>query len=306
MMNSNNIFKVISKSISAPLKGSLSLFIVLGVLFISSCSDENLMEDPILKPIDPMGYIDQSLMVDVGGYSLFAETKGKGSTTIVYESGLGDDREVWKQGVYDGVSVDVQQIIYNRGGYAPSEVGTNSIGRHINQLAKELKVVVDSMSQNEKVILVGHSLGGPIIRSFVNQFPDKVEAMLFVDPAHEGEYDAASIQVFEDHAIAIEVPNIPQLQHVRNELEQLSENWEIQLGLPSLPRIPVAVLTAMSLNDDGSVHTQEERDLWFDLHSSLGEGVLDFVHRGSSEVGHSIHVDKPSMVVEALVELMNK
>lgn len=275
----------------------------LGMLLMIGCKKDKPIDPPIV-PV-PIGYIDTTLMVDVGGYSLYCETKGEGSTTIVFENGLGGDFNEWKEGVYDGINSDYQLIIYNRGGYLPSEAPNNSINRDINQLAKELKIVIDNVAQNEKVILVGHSLGGPIIRSFVHQFPDQAKAMLFVDTAHEDEYDANSIQTFEDYALDVEIPNIPQLQHVRAEVAQLSENWAIQTSLPDLPNIPVTVLTAMSLNDDGTIYTTQERQDWFDLHASLGEGVDDFTHESSTEVGHHIHIDDPTMVINGILGLIN-
>jgi len=34
-------------------------------------------------------------MIDIGGYSLNVNCYGKGMPTVLFESGLGDDNEVW-------------------------------------------------------------------------------------------------------------------------------------------------------------------------------------------------------------------
>jgi len=278
--------------------------IFLTIILFSSTGCQK--DDPIEEiPIEPKGYIDTTLMVDVGGYELYSETKGKGSTTVVFENGLGGSLDIWKEGVYDGLDSNYQLVIYNRGNIAPSRSTPDGTSRSINQLAKDLKIVVDSLSQNETVILVGHSLGGPIIRAFVNQFPEQVEAMLFVDSAHEGEYTATSIVEFQDNLLNNIVPDNPETQAARKEMEHLVENWMIMNELPNLPNIPVTALTAMSLIDDNEVITMEERQLWYDLHESLGEGVDDFTHLSSDEVGHNIQVDKPEMVIDAILDLIN-
>lgn len=282
-------------------------FIGFGLLASTGCQKDDPIDDlPIVEvPVEPQGYIDTIMMVNVGGYDLYTETKGEGLSTIVFENGLGGALDTWKEGVYNGLNDSHQLIIYNRGNISPSESTPDGTSRNINQLAKELKVVVDSLSQNEKVILVGHSLGGPIIRAFVNQFPEKVEAMLFVDPAHEGEYTETSIVEFQDSLLTNVVPDIPEMRGVRKEMESLVENWMIMSDLPNLPNIPVTVLTAMSLIDDGEVKTQEEKQAWYDLHAHLGEGVEDFTHLYSDEVGHNIQVDKPQMVIDAILDLIN-
>jgi len=160
--------------------------------------------------------------------------------------------------------------------------------------------ISDNQQKHKRIIVVGHSLGGPIIRSFVDQFPDKVEAMLFVDPSHEGDYTASSVAEFEEHLMTNVIPDIPETFALRSEVDQLTENWAMMNDLPLLPDIPVTILTAMSLIDD----TEEERQIWYDLHESLGEGVTDFTHLSSAEVSHFIHVEDPQMVIDAVVELI--
>ncbi len=69
-------------------------------------------------------------------------------------------------------------VIYDRAGIGKSETGPNP--RNIERLSAEL----DSVINNFKVILVGHSLGGLIIRDYAIKNPEKTGTMLFVDPTH--------------------------------------------------------------------------------------------------------------------------
>lgn len=289
------------------IKNAFILAILSILLFLIGCSKDEPDPEPIPESQDTvMGLIDTTVMVDVGGYELYVETKGEGPITIIFENGLGSFLDEWKVGVYDGIGLEHQMIIYNRAGYLPSETAPDSIDRHIVQIARELKVVIDSVAQNEKVVLVGHSLGGPIIRSFVKHYPTKAKAMLFVDPAHEGDYTESSIAAFQDSMLNEVIPDVPSLHYLRSEVEELTLNWAIQNNLPQLPYIPVTVLTAMSLVEpDGFVYTPEERQAWFFLHWTLGAGVSEFTHLSSDEVSHFIHEEDPDMVINALLDLID-
>ena len=129
---------------------------IMSILFITSCNND---DDQILTPTN---------LVDVGNYKLFTETAGDGEHTLVFESGLGDNYESWFKLL--GLAETNQVIAYNRAGYEPSEVATNE--RSIVQLAEDLHQVILSKSKNNKVILVGHSLGGAVVRYYAVQHPE--------------------------------------------------------------------------------------------------------------------------------------
>ena len=103
---------------------------------------------------------------------------------IVFESGLGDDHSVWQtKSVAEKTSKKMDVVLYDRGGYGKSTVDNNP--RNIERLRTELELIVDKFSNGRKVILVGHSLGGLIIRDYAIKNPSKIAALLFVDPSHE-------------------------------------------------------------------------------------------------------------------------
>lgn len=271
-----------------------SLFF-LGIIFTSCKKDK-----PIVEPITPA--FEGTKMVDVGGHKLFTETKGEGNHTIIFESGLGADSDDWRGEIFNTVTNSNQAIIYNRAGYDPSENAGND-PRDVIQLAEELHKVITELSQNEKVILVGHSLGGVIIRYYAHQYPEKVEGLLFVDPSHEDELDLSEFQN--------EVNNLFQFllsqgqTEVAKEVKELYENALILKALPNLPNVPVQVLTSMKLEDDGEIFTPEEKQTLFDIHASLGEGVDDFTHITTIQSGHQIHMEEPNLVLILINALVN-
>lgn len=262
------------------IKKTLTLSLgILAALFAVSCSDD----DIVLTPTN---------MVDVGEYKLFTKSIGEGNHTLVFESGLGDNYEAWYK--LSSLSEENQVIAYSRAGYDPSESATNERG--IAQLAEDLHEVILSKSKNEKVILIGHSLGGAIIRYYAVQHPKKVEGLLFVDPSHEA--NGIMTQEQEDdmveHFIGQGQPEIA------NEGRQMIENFELLGELSALPDVPTVVLTG--LKD----LTGEDRTNWLNAHTTLGEGLTDFTHVTAENSGHYIQIEQPQLVLEAIDNLLDK
>ncbi|MBV1923292.1 MAG: alpha/beta hydrolase [Flavobacteriaceae bacterium] len=254
---------------------------IVSLLLITSCSndDDNTPKD--------------TNMVDVGEYNLYTESLGEGNHTLVFESGLGDDYEVWYQLL--GLSEENQVIAYNRAGYAPSELANND--RDIIQLAEDLHQVILSKSQNDRVILVGHSLGGAVVRYYAVQHPEMVEALLFVDPSHE-DFEVVT-QVAEDAGVDFFLGE--GRPEIANEYAQLIENFEILGNLEPLPDVPTIVLT--SVRD--RLEFPENAKRWIDSHASLEKGLSNFTQVITENSGHYIHVEEPQLVLEAIDFLLN-
>ncbi len=242
----------------------------------------------------------QTSVIQLGNKTIQTYVGGNGNTTIVFEPGLGVDGQTWfSNELFEQLGTSNQVIAYNRAGYSPSTHGGEPRG--LQNITNDLSQVIDTKSMNEKVILVGHSLGGAIVRSYAIQHPNKVKAILFIDPNHE-DYDvyAAITQTEEDNLVQ-------QLTTAGNtggalEAEQLMENLAILQNLPELPDIPVIVLTSVK-QENGL--TAEDRQDWSAAHSTLGEGISDFRHIETSNSGHFIYLEEPELVINSIDDLIN-
>lgn len=219
---------------------------------------------------------------------------------IVFESGLGDDHTVWNQRkIASQISKVADVSLYDRAGYGKSEKGL--VPRNINNLTSELASVINASANARKVILVGHSLGGMIIRDYAIKNPDKVAAIIFVDPSHEAYnqptqaiedliYDSFSTAYGADFGGTMEA-------------RELIEDSEFMDTLSVLPDIPVIVLTSMKTDAD---HTVADRQLWYNAHELLKNGVTDFKHISTTKSGHYIMIEEPDLIVSNLMALLNK
>jgi pimeloyl-ACP methyl ester carboxylesterase len=122
--------------------------------------------------------------VDLGGHRLHVNCAGKGSPTVVVESGFGDFSFDWIL-VQTRVSQFTRICTYDRAGYAWSDPGPKP--RTFAQINLELRDALTKLRERGPFLLVGHSFGGPVVRSFAVTYPREVAGMVLVDAAFEGQ-----------------------------------------------------------------------------------------------------------------------
>ena len=103
---------------------------------------------------------------------------------MVVENGLGDFSFDWTL-VQSRVSRFTRICTYDRAGYAWSDSGP--MPRTFAQLNLELRDALLTLGERGPYVLVGHSFGGPVVRSFAALYPKDVAGMVLVDAAFEGQ-----------------------------------------------------------------------------------------------------------------------
>src|SRR5262245_14924563 len=121
-------------------------------------------------------------LVDIGGRRLHITGAGQGEPTVVMEAGAGDFSFDWRV-VQPQVARFARVCAYDRAGYAWSDPGPTP--RTMRQIAYELHTGLLKAGIKGPYILVGHSLGGAIVRTYVSQYPKEVAGMVLVDSVHE-------------------------------------------------------------------------------------------------------------------------
>lgn len=245
--------------------------------------------------------------VDLSSHQLKClSVEGNSDYLVVLEAGLGDDHSVWlSNNLASDISSIVDLVVYDRAGYGNSTID-NSL-RNIDRLRIELEALVDQFSNGRKVILVGHSLGGLIIRDYAIKNPGKTAALLFIDPSHEYYNDPS--QELEDLIYnSFSDAYGPDFGGTK-EARELIEDLAYASLLPNLPDIPVSVLTSMK-NDPANLAADEAnnktRQDWYDAHELLQNGVSDFTHIQTMNSGHYIMRDEPMLVLENLNLLISR
>jgi pimeloyl-ACP methyl ester carboxylesterase len=131
-------------------------------------------QDSVPKPLGQM--------VDLDGHRLHVNCSGHGTPTVVIENGFDEYSFDWIF-VQSQVAEFTRVCTYDRAGYAWSEAGPKP--RTFAQINLELRDALAKLGENSPFVLVGHSFGGPVVRSFALTYPKLVAGMVFVDAASE-------------------------------------------------------------------------------------------------------------------------
>ena len=123
----------------------------------------------------------------VDGRRMHINCTGKGSPTVILESGIGDDWLIW-QAVQPELSEVSRVCSYDRFGLGWSEPSSGP--RDAVRVAEQLHSLLSLAHIDGPLLLVGHSGGGLYIRAFAALHPDKVVGLVLVDATSTKLYQA--------------------------------------------------------------------------------------------------------------------
>lgn len=236
------------------------------------------------------------MMVNIGGRNLYLSCSGKiSSPVVILEAGGGGTSESW-----DRVQPEVAKIArvcsYDRAGSGKSDAPghQHSMEEHV----ADLHALLQKAGIKPPYILVGHSLGGLIVRRYQTQFSGEVVGMVLVDSAHEEQ-----LARFKDIPGALVGPPA-------NPANWLSEGfllpgrhlqWHVDIPLIVLEHgrpidLPPTV-RARSTELEQIMHEQQR-----DLASRSSKGQL----RTAKESGHDIPAEKPKDVIDAVHDVLRQ
>lgn len=294
MKSTKNSITRLSNLLSTFIKINTPILILSLFFLLASCDKDS-------DTLNNNSTVLKETKVDLVTHKLAAYSIIKNSEyLVVFESGLGDSHAVW-----NGKNIPVKLhtksdvLTYDRASYGKSEKGPDS--RNIGQLRSELERIITHFSNGRKVILIGHSLGGMIIRDYAVKNPDQVAGLLFIDPSHE-HYNQPS-QADEDMIYSLFNTSYGSNFGGTLESRELIEDSQYMATLPQLPNIPVIVISSLKVD---SSHSVSDRQLWYEAHELLKNGITDFTHITTTTSGHYIMDDEPNLVIENFDVLLSK
>lgn len=135
---------------------------------------------------DERQYAPPGQLVDVGGYRLHLHCTGRGSPTVVLESGLAGPALQWAL-VQGELEKSMRVCSYDRAGLGWSDAGPAP--RTSQQMVEELHTLLHNAGVEGPYLLVGHSLGGLNVRLFAHNHPGETAGLVLV--ASGNEHDTA-------------------------------------------------------------------------------------------------------------------
>lgn len=135
---------------------------------------------------DVRQYPPPGRQVDVGDFTMHLHCTGRGSPTVVLEAGATGFAQTWGW-IQPKLATSTRVCSYDRAGMGWSGgAGTQHDGMAI---ARNLHALMAAAGETGPYVLVGHSLGGSLVRIYAEHYPGEVVALGLIDPSHEDQLD---------------------------------------------------------------------------------------------------------------------
>jgi len=125
--------------------------------------------------------------IDIGGHKLHYVLKGEGNQTVIFESGLDYGGHIIWRNIQEELSVNGTTLSYDRAGILRSQRGENP--KTCEFMAEELHSMLEALKLPKPYILVGHSLAGLIYRCYIDKYSSDVAGVVLLDPTHPESFE---------------------------------------------------------------------------------------------------------------------
>lgn len=242
-------------------------------------------------------------LVAAGGAPLWVDLEGAGTTTVVFESGNGEDSSVWADMAPRVRALGVRTLIYDRAGLGKSALRP---GRYtIDRDADALRAVLTACGVRGPVVIATHSYGGFVsLRTAARD--TRIAGLVMIDANVPQFFDGSETD-------AILAQYRPQYAEVRDKAPALAkalipviEAYPASARTLRATRIPHDLPIIDIVAEHSWVETPEAMARWraahaaFDAQSPSREAVQ------ATGSGHHVMRDKPDLVYDAIARMIGK
>lgn len=282
-------------------------------------------------------------LVDIGGRSLYMETKGTGGPTVVFESGYLNRGDVWSRDnlepegartmVMPGVAAFTHAVSYDRPGtigetnpdldptaplFYPSRSDPVPQPRVYSDIVSDLHTMLQNAEVPGPYVLVAHSAGGMMSRLYASTYPEEVVGMVLLDTSNENgfiEFKKALSpeQWTEFEAAAVNNPELldayPEAEFIWTAPLEDDPNCaqvrQAQVDSPLRPMPLVVLKHGIPFADPFPGWPSDEMEqIMLELQEDLVALVPDARYGVAELSGHNIHQDQPELVIEAVRQVV--
>lgn len=248
---------------------------------------------------------------------------GRGSPTVILESGLADTWLAWYK-VQPDISRFTRVCSYDRAGMGWSDPSPKS--RDAKTIAEELHTLLRNAKIDPPFVMVGHSQGGFYVRMYTHLYPAEVVGMVMVDATHPDQFERLPPETrqfnenflrklgWKEDTMPFGIPRLmgwcgngpqelrPMLRAIDCRLQPWYEHmaeyhaWDIDVAqvraAGTVGDIPLVVLS----HDPG----KDTNDVWSALQKDLVHLSTNSSQTIAAGSGHQIQRDRPDVVIAAI------
>ena len=154
-------------------------------LALTACGSPQPAEEPPAESANeaPGSAVVPGSVASADGLQISYDVRGEGSTALVFVLCWACDRSFWREQL-DVFSCDHKVVAMDLGGHGASKGERDAWT--LSSMAEDVEAVIDALSL-DRVILVGHSMGGPVSLKVAAAMPDRVQAIVCADTLHDAE-----------------------------------------------------------------------------------------------------------------------
>lgn len=223
---------------------------------------------------------------------------GTGSPTIIFESGLGTPLSNWDK-IQTSISANYQTISYDRKGLGESPATDKP--RTLDNLVNDLDSLITQNKIDGPIILVGHSIGGHIVRKYQQSFPSKVAGLFLIDPTNEYIYEEVFNQMSPESADSMKTAWDNNFKKgpigVYNEWKEAYDIDQIMRKCPLPANVPITILASYQKS---KFLTKTNIQIKKKQFSDWKKDKPNVKILNTTNSGHYIHLGEPEWVVTEL------
>ncbi|MGI2171468.1 alpha/beta fold hydrolase [Shewanella sp. MF05960] len=243
--------------------------------------------------------------IKVNGYNVEYEVKGKGQHIVFLEAGGSAGLSDWDS-IFEHLAKETKVIRYSRIGNGHSDNIKKNYSSE--QYAQEAFLLLSALNIEQPVVYVAHSYGAYIARRFSALYPDKVSALMLVEPASEHDVDIMrkiDLKLAEKQIAQVKLDDL-----ANGMSNQYLDFWS-KRPLPDYPQIadiPVTVIASTKKFNQPHLllFTDQARDMWGQLHSDWAHAFPQGKVVLTDKSYHYPQNDEPDMVVAEIAELLSR
>lgn len=241
------------------------------------------------------------------GYMLYVKDRGAGDPAVIIENGLTCNTMLYDS-LFQEISRYTRVLSYDHVGIGRSTC--NGKPRTIDNFTRELKALLEIRHVAPPYILVGHSMGGFLIRYFAHLYPDQVAGLVFIDAPHEdwfaymrSHHTPEDLQFFNDF---FDPEKRKMKKPAKAELSYYSSLCDSVRGKLIPAQIPVRMYTGKKHGKWATTfgYTPDDLNVWAEMQGSILNGVNDAQQFIDSTASHMFHKDKQELVSDGIQELI--
>lgn len=289
----------------------------------------------VLHARDAARWMEPGRLVDVGGgRRMHLYCTGSGAPTVVLEAGLGDFSIPSWNAVQPAISGYSRVCSYDRAGTGWSDPPT--VSPLPDAIIADLRTVLQNAGEQAPFVMVGHSLGGPIVRHYAVHHADQVAGLVLVDGSHEDQIAKLPLPAWLDWVVAslpaLNFLGIDRLVYVFAGSDSITAISGARGSMPAMARntatlqsilpqffdqirrdarpfgaLPLVVLTASQMAPVPGLSPQQMltfHDTWMELHKDIASRSTNSHWIIAEKSTHYIQRDQPDLVIAAVKEVI--